>query len=67
MTEAIKTQTVDLTERSQTLGTLTDAGFNRTAFLDLGDEATGLANAQRAGDQFLEEHRYPVKRRERRP
>lgn len=47
-----------LEERS--VGTLTAAGFDRTAFLDLGDEVSSLANAVRAGDQFLQEHQFAV-------
>jgi hypothetical protein len=39
---------------------LTAAGFDRTAFLDLGDQVSSSANAQRAGEQFLEEHTNPV-------
>ncbi|HZX39509.1 MAG TPA: hypothetical protein VFF37_14470 [Streptomyces sp.] len=43
---------------TRSVGTLTAAGFDRTAFLDLGDEASSLANATRAGDQFLQEHQF---------
>lgn len=39
---------------------LTDAGFNRTAFIDLGDQVSSSANATRAGQQFLLEHKNPV-------
>jgi hypothetical protein len=48
------------TLRTRSVGTLTAAGFDRTAFLDLGDEASSLANAVRAGDQFLQEHQFAV-------
>lgn len=39
---------------------LTAAGFDRTGWLDLGDEAASSANAHRAGQQFLSEHQVPV-------
>ncbi len=39
---------------------LTDAGFDRTAFLDLSDRTSSSANAARAGLQFLQEHATPV-------
>lgn len=45
---------------TQTVQALVDAGFSRTAFLDLGDRTSSSANALRAGQQFLEEHRNPV-------
>jgi hypothetical protein len=48
------------TLRTQSVPVLTDAGFDRTAFLDLGDQVSSSANANRAGDQFLAEHRNPV-------
>lgn len=44
--------------QTRSVGTLTAAGFDRTAFLDLGDEASSQANAIRAGDQFLQEHQF---------
>lgn len=47
-------------QRTQAVAVLTGAGFNRTAFLDLGDQVSSAANADRAGDQFLLEHRNPV-------
>jgi hypothetical protein len=50
--------------RSQGVGSpvqaLTDAGFDRTGYVDLGDQISSQANALRAGLQFLEEHRQPV-------
>jgi hypothetical protein len=46
--------------RTQSVPMLTAAGFSRTAYIDLGDEASTQANAHRAGDQFLTEHQYPV-------
>lgn len=44
------------TQRTSTVPELTAAGITREAPLDLGDEIGSLANAQRAGDQFLAEH-----------
>jgi hypothetical protein len=50
--------------RSQGVGSpvaeLTAAGFDRTAFVDLGDQVSSQANALRAGLQFLQEHRSPT-------
>ncbi|MFG1776608.1 hypothetical protein ACGFIG_09285 [Micromonospora sp. NPDC049048] len=46
--------------RTSLVPDLADAGFSRTAFLDLGEEKSSEANAIRAGDQFLSEHRYAV-------
>jgi hypothetical protein len=43
-------------QRTQTVQVLTDAGVTREAFIDLGDEASTVGNAQQAGDQFLDEH-----------
>lgn len=48
------------TFRTQTVPQLDDAGLTRTAFIDLSDEASSRTNAERVGDQFLEEHQYPV-------
>jgi hypothetical protein len=46
--------------RTQTVDALTAAGLTREAYVDLGDEAGVTATqAQRAGDQWLAEHRYP--------
>lgn len=39
---------------------LTAAGFNRTAFIDLGDEVSSVGNAVRAGAEFLEQHKNPL-------
>lgn len=52
--------TVRVSLRTQDVPALTAAGYHRTAFIDLGDEASTQANAHRVGDQFLEEHRFPV-------
>lgn len=46
--------------RTSSVQVLTDAGFDRTGFIDLGDEASSSANANRAGDQWLTEHANPV-------
>jgi hypothetical protein len=43
-----------------TVPALTAAGFDRTAFIDLGDQVSSQANALRAGQQFLTEHAFPV-------
>ena len=42
--------------RTATVAELTAAGLTREAFIDLGDEVSTLANANRAGDQFLTQH-----------
>ena len=34
-------------------------GLTRTAILDIGDELGSIPNAQRIGDNFLAEHKYP--------
>lgn len=47
------------TLRTQTVQALTDAGLNREALIDLGDEVASSANADRAGDQFLADHASP--------
>jgi hypothetical protein len=52
--------TIRVSLRTQTVTALDDAGFSRTAFIDLGDEASTQANAHRVGDQFLAEHQYPL-------
>jgi hypothetical protein len=39
---------------------LTAAGFDRTAFVDLGDQVASQGNALRAGMEFLEQHKSPV-------
>jgi hypothetical protein len=52
--------TIHVSVRTQTVATLTAAGFSRTAYVDLGDEASTQTNAARAGDQFLTEHKYPL-------
>jgi hypothetical protein len=47
-------------QRTQTVQQLTDAGIDREAYLDLGDEVgTTTNNANQAGDQFLAEHAQP--------
>ncbi len=48
------------TLRTQTVASLGNAGFHRTAYLDLGDEIGSAAAATRAGDQFLRDHIAPV-------
>lgn len=51
---------VKVIERTQAVPELDDAGLIRTAFIDLGDEiGTKLAQAQRAGDEFLADHQTP--------
>jgi len=52
--------TIRVPIRTQSVPMLTAAGFSRTAFIDLGDEASTAANANQVGDQFLSEHQYPV-------
>jgi hypothetical protein len=47
------------TTRTLANAALTAAGITRTAWLNLGDEAGTLAQAQAAGDNFLAEHQYP--------
>jgi hypothetical protein len=47
------------TRRTQTVPELDAAGRTREASIDLGDEASTSANANRVGDEFLAEHRYP--------
>ena len=42
--------------RTQSVPTLADAGFSRRAYIDIGDST--LADAQRAGDQWLSDHQY---------
>lgn len=42
--------------RTQTVAALADEGLPREALIDLGDEATTSAAADRVGDQFLLEH-----------
>jgi hypothetical protein len=46
--------------RTQTVTVLDDASLTREAFIDLGDEVSTQANAERAGDQFLAEHQTPA-------
>lgn len=46
--------------RTQAVTALTDAGYNRKAFIDLGSETASSANATQAGDRFLAEHKQPV-------
>lgn len=46
--------------RTQTVAALADEGLTRSHFIDLGDEISTEANANRAGDQFLAEHRVPL-------
>ncbi len=52
-----KVQTVSV---SGGVPALEAAGFNRTAFIDLGDEVSSAANAARAGAQYLIEHKNPT-------
>jgi hypothetical protein len=52
--------TIRVSLRTQTVPMLDAAGLTRTAFLDLGDEASTANNAHQVGDQFLSEHQYPV-------
>lgn len=47
------------TQRTQTVQALTDAGLTREAYIDISDDMGSSANAQRVGDNFLLEHRYP--------
>lgn len=42
--------------RTQSVQALTDAGIDRTGFIDLGDTVGSAANANQAGDQFLADH-----------
>jgi hypothetical protein len=44
-------------QASQVVQALTDAGLTRNGYLDLGDEVGSLANATRAAQQFLTDHR----------
>jgi hypothetical protein len=46
--------------RTQVVPALVAAGYSRTAYIDLGDEASTATNAHQVGDQFLAEHQYPV-------
>lgn len=50
---------VQETIRTSTVPALAAAGLTRQAQIDLGSDVGSLANAQRAGDQFLAEHQYP--------
>jgi hypothetical protein len=52
--------TIRVSTRTQTVPLLDDAGLTRTAYIDLGDEASTANNAHQAGDSFLAEHQYPV-------
>ncbi len=52
--------TIRVSRYTSSVDALTDAGFDRTWFQDLGDEASTSANANRVGNQFLQEHRYPT-------
>lgn len=47
---------IKTTTRVLSIPELTAAGLTRIGFVDLGDDAGSLANAERAGDQFLTEH-----------
>lgn len=49
---------VRTTERTATVPELDAAGVTRQQMIDLGDEVGSLNEAQRAGDQFLQDHRY---------
>lgn len=42
--------------RTSSVQVMSDAGLTREPVLDLGDEVWSVANAQRAGDEFLAEH-----------
>lgn len=50
---------VDSTVRTSTVPALAAAGLSRQGQIDLGDEVGSLANAQRAGDQWLAQHQFP--------
>lgn len=52
--------TIRVSLRTLANPTLTAAGFDRTAFIDTGDEASTQTNAHQMGDQFLAEHQFPV-------
>lgn len=52
--------TIRVSRYSAAVTALSDAGFDRTAFIDLGDEASTAANANRVGNQYMTEHRFPV-------
>jgi hypothetical protein len=52
-------QTIRSLTRTQTVPELTDAGFDRQAFIDLGDEIGSATNAAQAGDQWLVDHMAP--------
>lgn len=45
---------------TQTVTILDAAGMTRTAYIDLGDEASTANNAHQVGQQFLTEHLYPL-------
>lgn len=48
------------TLRTAACAVLDAAGVTRRTMIDLGDEASSLANAQRAGDNFLAAHSVPA-------
>lgn len=50
---------VNSVQRTLTVPELDDAGLTREAQLDLGDNVGSQANAEKAGDEFLEEHQHP--------
>lgn len=50
---------IQTTTRTSTVPALTAAGLSRQGQIDLGTDVGSLANAQRAGDQWLAEHQFP--------
>jgi len=48
------------TIRTGTCPILDNAGIDRQAMIDIGDEAASSSNASRVGDNFLAEHQYPA-------
>lgn len=45
--------------RTQSVAELTAAGITREAIIDLGDDLASSANADRVGDNFLDDHEHP--------
>lgn len=52
--------TIRVSLLTQTVPMLDNFGLTRTAYIDLGDEASTANNAHQVGQQFLSEHQYPV-------
>jgi hypothetical protein len=48
------------TFRTRAVPVLDNLGLVRTGYIDLSNEASSSANAIRVGDQFLDEHQYPI-------